>query len=97
MTPFPGSAPKSRGPVGESSRVSVPPANLEIGLREVPRQRRASDDGRTSVYLAFMSQRLTAWLACERSRHPSTTTETRNLLLNSSVTEPSRNHSSLCG
>ena len=36
-----------------------------------------SDVFTTSAYLAFMSHRLIAWLACERSKQPSSASEMR--------------------
>ena len=46
------------------------------GLRP-SRKVSTSDVFTTSAYFAFMSQRLIAWLACERSKQPSSAIATR--------------------
>src|SRR5262249_13073816 len=44
-------------------------ANMRPGRRSTTAS--SSEAVTTSAYLAFMSQRLMAWLACERSKQPS--------------------------
>src|SRR5262249_12871200 len=59
-------------------------SNMPLG--RLSKKASTSDVFTTSAYLAFMSQRLMAWLACERSKQPSSASAMREVRLEASST-----------
>src|SRR4029453_18965278 len=56
---------------GFGAGAGVPFGKSNMPLGRLSKKASTSDVFTTSAYLAFMSQRLMAWLACERGNQPS--------------------------
>src|SRR5258708_34287730 len=76
----------SRPGVSTGGETGAPFGRSNIPAGRPSRNASASAVFTTSAYLAFMSQRLMAWLACERSKQPSSASAMRELRLKASST-----------